>query len=85
MVNPSQKNRESKLLSYATIEAATLGNIDAVNDVLLHYSRYVNVLCTRTLYDENGDPHLCVDYEMRHRLESKLIMKILCFQADRVI
>ena len=44
----------------------------------------IAALSTRTLYDENGVPHLCVDEEMRRRLETKLITKILDFKADQV-
>ena len=35
------------------------------------------------VYDENGVPHLCVDEEMRRRLETKLITKILDFDVTR--
>ncbi|MCI9552565.1 MAG: helix-turn-helix domain-containing protein [Acutalibacter sp.] len=30
-------------------------------------------LCTRTVYDENGCPHTCLDEYMKSRLENKLI------------
>jgi len=83
MVN-KQKNSDSALLPYSTIEAAASGNVDAINAVLAHYSRYICALSTKTLYDENGVPHLCVDEEMRRRLETKLITKILDFKVDRV-
>ena len=83
MVN-KQKNSDSALLPYSTVEAAASGNVDAINAVLAHYSRYICALSTRTLYDENGVPHLCVDEEMRRRLETKLITKILDFKVDRV-
>lgn len=33
---------------------------------------------------ENGVPYLCVDEELRRRLETKLIIKILDFKADKV-
>ena len=35
------------------------------------------------IYDENGVPHLCVDEELRRRLETKLITKILDFDVTR--
>ena len=73
----------SALLPYSTIEAATYGNVDAINAVLRHYERYITALATRTLYDENGAPHLCVDEEMKRRLETKLITKILDFKLDK--
>ena len=51
--------------------------------VLRHYERYIAALATRTLYDENGVPHLCVDEEMKRRLETKMITKILDFKLDK--
>ena len=74
---------ESSLLPYSTIEAASSGNVDAINAVLRHYERYIAALATRTLYDEVGVPHLCVDEEMKRRLETKLITKILGFKLIR--
>ena len=75
---------ESALLPYSAIEAAASGNVDAINAVLRHYERYIAALATRTLYDENGVPHLCVDEEMKRRLETKLITKILNFKLNKV-
>jgi len=74
----------SSLLPYTTIEAAASGNVDAINAVLKHYERYIAALATRTLYDENGNPHLCVDEEMKRRLETKLITKILSFDVQKI-
>lgn len=79
----NQKNNTTALLPYSTIEAAATGNVDAINAVLAHFSRYICALSTRTLYDENGVPHLCVDEEMRRRLETKLITKILDFDVNK--
>ena len=53
-------NAAASLLPYSTIEAAASGNVDAINAVLKHYERYIAALATRTLYDENGVPHLCL-------------------------
>jgi hypothetical protein len=75
------KTRESRLLPYPVIVAATQGNIDAIHAVLKHYEGYIATLATRQLYDENGCPHLCVDEELRHRLETKLITKMLTFKV----
>ncbi len=77
-----QKDNLSSLLPYSTIEAAASGNVDAINAVLAHFSRYICALSTRTLYDENGAPYLCVDEEMKRRLETKLITKILDFDVN---
>lgn len=80
--NPTKS--ASSLLPYTTIEAAASGDVDAINAVLKHYERYIAALATRTLYDENGNPHLCVDEEMKRRLETKLITKILCFDVQKI-
>lgn len=78
-----EKRTESTLLPYSTIEAAASGNVDAINAVLAHFERYIVALSTRTLYDENGLPHLCVDHEMRRRLETKLITRIIGFDVNK--
>lgn len=78
-----EKRTESALLPYSTIEAASSGNVDAINAVLAHFERYIVALSTRTLYDENGLPHLCVDAEMRRRLETKLITRIIGFDVNK--
>ena len=74
----------SPLLPYSIVEAAASGNVDAINAVLAHYERYISALSTRTLYDENGMPHLCVDEEMRRRLETKLITRIIGFNVNKI-
>ncbi len=78
-INPNKS--ASSLLPYTTIEAAASGDVDAINAVIKHYERYLAALATRTLYDENGNPHLCVDEYMKRRLETKLITKILNFDV----
>lgn len=77
-------NADTSLLAYSTISAAAKGDVDAINVVLRHYARYIAALSTRTLYDENGVPHLCVDDEMKRRLETRLITRILTFDPDKV-
>lgn len=57
-------NANVSLLPFSTIEAASSGDVDAINAVLRHYERYMAALATRRLYDENGVEHLCIDEEM---------------------
>ena len=76
-------NTAASLLPYSTIEAAASGNVDAINAVLKHYERYIAALATRTLYDENGVPHLCLDGEKVCRMRTKLITKILDFKVNK--
>ena len=47
------------------------------------YERYIAALATRTLYDENGVPHLCLDEEKVCRMRTKLITKILDFKVNK--
>ena len=64
-------------LPLSVIEAARAGDVEAVERVLRYYEGYINKLCTRTLYDDYGHPHICVDEFMKRRLEIKLIHSIV--------
>lgn len=75
------KTKNNHLLSYPIIVLATSGDVDAINTVLNHYEGYIATLSTRQLYDESDNPHFCVDEVLRRRLETKLITKILTFNA----
>jgi len=77
----NSQTTKSNLLPYPVIVAATGGDIEAINTVLKHYEGYIAVLSTRELYDEYGNPHMCVDEELRRRMETKLIAGILTFRA----
>ena len=65
------------LLPMSVIEAAHAGDPLAVERVLRYYDRYINKLCNRTLYDEDGMPHVRVDEYMKHRLQAKLVKDIV--------
>lgn len=69
--------RYKEPLPLAVIEAARAGDAGAVEQVLQYYNGYINKLCTRTLYDENGYLHVCLDEAMKRRLEIKLIHAIV--------
>ena len=75
MNNPNYKGIE--LLPLSVIEAARAGDAEAVEHVLRYYSGYMNKLCTRTLYDGSGQPHICIDEYMKRRLQIKLIHSIV--------
>ena len=62
------------------IDAACAGNAEAVERVLQHYDGYINKLCTRTLYDETGRPHECLDEYMKCCLEIKLIQAVVTME-----
>lgn len=59
------------------ILAATEGDEKALAAVLSHYKGYVRFLAMRPMKDEYGNEHLCVDEDMRLRLEAKLLYSIV--------
>ena len=75
MKQPTFNGRE--LLPLSVIETAHAGDAEAMEQVLRYYEGYIFELCTRTLYDEDGYPHVCVDEYMKRRLEIKLIHSIV--------
>ena len=77
MKQPNYNGRE--LLPLSVIDAAHAGDAGAVERVLRYYESYINKLCTRTLYDAYGQPYVCVDEFMKHRLEIKLIHSIVMY------
>ena len=61
----------------SVIEAARAGDPLAVERVLRYYEGYMDKLCTRTLYDLDGTPHVRVDEHIKHRLQAKLVEAIV--------
>ena len=72
-----RNRRGCELPPLAVSDVARTGDADAVEQVLRYYEDYINKLCTRTVYDESGCPHACLDEYMKSRLENKLIRAIL--------
>ena len=77
--------RYKEPLPLAVIEAARAGDAGAVEQVLQYYNGYINKLCTRTLYDDCGQLHACVDEYMKRRLEIKLIYSVLADTKSDII
>ena len=75
-----KKCMKGTLIPFPVIVAASKGDVEAINQVLKHYEGYIISLSTRTLYDEFGNPHICVDENIRRRLQTKLIAAILKFE-----
>ena len=75
MKQPTFNGRE--LLPLSVIDAARSGDAEAMEQVLRYYEGYIFKLCTRTLYDEDGMPHMRVDEYMKHRLQAKLVKAIV--------
>ena len=65
------------LLSMGVIEAAREGDPLALERILRYYDRCINKICTRTLYDKDGLPHIDIDEYMKHRLQAKLVDAIV--------
>ena len=55
------------------IDAACAGDATAIDHVLRHYDRYINKLCTRTLYGKDGSSCVREDEVMKSRLQAKLV------------
>ena len=72
--------KKGNLLPFSVILAASQGDTEAISQVLEHYEGYIITLSTRTLYDEHGSPHICVDEGIRRRLQTKLIAAVLSFK-----
>lgn len=72
--------KNGNLLPFPVILAASQGDTEAISKVLEHYDGYIITLSTRTLYDEKGAPHICVDEGIRRRLQTKLIAAVLNFK-----
>ena len=65
------------LLPLSVFAEARAGDPLAMGRILRYYDGYMNKLCTRTLYELDGTPHVRVDEYMKHRLQNKLIRAIL--------
>lgn len=57
--------RHSNLLPYCIIEAATSGDVEAINTILKYYEGYIAALSIRKFYDEYNNVHYCVDETLR--------------------
>ncbi len=64
-------------LPLPVIQAAMEGDGEALAAVLNYYKGYIRYLAMRPLKDEYGNEYLCVDEDMRLRLEAKLIHSIV--------
>lgn len=80
-MNDTARYSQARLLSFSIIEKAASGDVEAINTVLKHYEGYIARLSLRELHDDYGNTHLCVDEELRRRLETKLITKLLTFRV----
>ena len=75
MTEPIHKGKD--LPPVWVIHAASSGDSEAMEQVLRYYDDYMSRLCTRTLYDKDGTPHVCVDTHMKRCLEIRLIRAVV--------
>ncbi len=75
------KPKKNELLPFSVIVSASKGDVNSINAVLKYFEKYIVALSTKTLYDEFGNKHLYVDSNVRRRLETKLITKIIKFKV----
>ena len=68
------------MVPFSVIVAATDGDIEAVNQIVKHYSGYIAKRSLRPMKDEYGNQHMVVDETLRRRIETRLITKILSFE-----
>ncbi|MBQ8836851.1 MAG: helix-turn-helix domain-containing protein [Clostridia bacterium] len=72
--------QKSDLLPFEVIYAASNGDVEAIYAVLKYYEGYITSLSTRRVYDEEGNGYTIIDDDLKRRLETKLITKILQFK-----
>lgn len=75
--------KKYKLIPYSIIKKATSGNIKAIGEVIKHYEQYINKKALRPVKDDNGNTHLTIDENLKLRMQTKLIKKILNFKINR--
>lgn len=68
------------LIAYPIIELAISGNIEAIEMVLKHLEHYIVKMSVRQFYDIHGNIYYRMDEEIRHRIETQLIIRILKFR-----
>jgi len=80
MKKKKKNNGTNNLLPFSVIMAAANGDVIAINAVLRFYSAYIAALATRPFFDRLGQVHMTVDHELKNRLETRLITRILKFK-----
>ncbi len=63
--------------TYTVILNATKGDPEAIEAILEHYDGFIDHHSKRTLYDEYGNPHTAIDPEIKERIRSKIIDKVI--------
>lgn len=69
------------MIPFPVIVRATDGDIEAVNQIVRHYSGFIASRSMRPMKDEYGNTHMVVDETLRRRMETRLIAKILSLKS----
>lgn len=80
MRKKNKQFKETDLLPFHILKAASEGDVVAINIVLKHYEDYIICLSTRCIFDAYGNPYFGVDEVLQRRLETRLIASILKFK-----
>ena len=68
------------MIPFPVIVRAADGDIEAINQIVRHYSGFIASRSMRPMKDEYGNTHMVVDETLRRRMETRLIAKILSFE-----
>ena len=68
------------MIPFPVIVRAADGDLEAVNQIVRHYSGFIASRSMRPMKDEYGNTHMVVDETLRRRMETRLIAKILSFE-----
>ena len=69
------KQPEKSLVPFDVIQSATQGDPEALAAVLKHFEKDIAQMSTRIFYDEFGQSHRCIDYDLKQRIECRLMAK----------
>ena len=75
-------NKTRKIIPFAIIESAVDGDTIAMEYVLGNFENYLSKMATKTRKDKFGNSYIEVDYQLKRRLEMKLVMSILKFKLN---
>ena len=67
----------ARLVPFEIIEGALARDPEAFSYILKHFEGYLITLSTREFVNEYGRPEVWVDYDLKRRLENKLISAII--------
>ena len=73
------------MIPFPVIVKAADGDIEAVNQIVRHYSGFIASRSMRPMKDEYGNTHMVVDETLRRRMEkgTKLKITLSCGSVDK--